>query len=62
MVWIIIACYWIVSCIIVYANRYRSNKNPLNKVLKKETKPWEHLLLFFVKSLGCTHHPACLSL
>ena len=50
--WIFIACYWIVSCIIVYANRYRSNKNPLNKVLKQKTKPWEHLLIVLLSPIA----------
>lgn len=52
MAWIIIACYWITSCIIVYSNRYRSDQNLLNKVLKKETKPWEHLLIVLLSPIA----------
>ena len=50
--WIIIALYWIVSCIFIYAIRNKNRKKPLNRFLKKETKLWEHLLIILLAPIA----------
>lgn len=48
IVWILLALYWVACCIIVYVIRFRNGKNPVNRILKEETKPWEHLLIIIL--------------
>lgn len=50
--WIIIALYWIVSCVVIYAKRNKIGKNPLNRPLKLETKLSEHLLIILSAPIG----------
>lgn len=50
--WIILALYWIVSCVVVYAIRNKNGKQPLNRFLKQETKLWEHLLIILLAPIA----------
>ena len=50
--WIIIALYWIVSCVVIYAIRNKNGKKPLNRFLKQETKLWEHLLIILLAPIA----------
>ena len=45
IIWIVLALYWIACCITVYVIRNRNGKEPLQRIMKKETKIWEHLLI-----------------
>ena len=43
--WIIIALYWIASCVLIYASIYWNNKESFKRIMKERLKTWEHILI-----------------
>ena len=44
-VWIILALYWIASCVLIYASIYWNNKESFKRIMKERLKTWEHILI-----------------
>lgn len=50
--WIILALYWIASCVLIYASIYWNNKESFKRIMKERLKTWEHILIFLLSPLA----------
>ena len=44
-IWIIVALYWIVCCVLVYVLAHINGQVAYRRMMKQKTTFWEHLLI-----------------
>ena len=51
-IWIIVALYWIVCCVLVYVLAHINGQVAYRRMMKQKTTFWEHLLIVLFSPLA----------